>query len=379
MRRALRRAGGAGVKLGVLGGGQLGRMLALAAIPLDIRCVFYGPDPDPPAGIAGDVVQGAWEDERALARFAAAVDVVTLEFENVPLACAEWLAARRPMWPAPDVLAAAQDRVAEKCCFRRLGIATPPFAAVDSPDDARRAAAELGAPGILKTRRFGYDGKGQLRVADPEDAAAACAALGGASLIYERAVEFERELSIIAARGTGGEVAVYPLIENHHSGGILDESIAPAPNLRAATERIAMEYITALLQEFRYVGVLALELFETRDGVLANEMAPRVHNSGHWTIEGATPSQFESHVRAVCGLPVQDPVVTGHARMINLIGALPRTADVLAIPGARLHLYGKRPAPRRKVGHVTVTAPDAGHAAALATRVRGVLPESHAG
>jgi len=346
------------MRVGVLGGGQLGRMLALAGIPLGATFVFYGPEAQPPAGVAGAVVRGEWDDEEALDRFVTMVDVVTLEFENVPLGCARWLAARRPFWPPPSILEVAQDRVAEKRCFQRLGIPVPAFAEVDTPEQARRAAAELGAPGILKTRRFGYDGKGQLRVSDPDDAADACAVLGGVPLIYERVVPFTRELSVIAARGADGRVVVYPLAENHHHRGILRESIAPAPGVAPSVEAAALRHVSAVLEEFGYVGVLALELFETSDGLIANEMAPRVHNSGHWTIEGAAPSQFENHVRAVCGLPVGVPQLAGAARMLNVLGALPDSSALLAISGVRLHLYGKRPAPGRKLGHVTVVSPD---------------------
>ena len=361
------------VRVGVLGGGQLGRMLALAGVPLGMRFTFYDPSPVAPAGAVGDLVVGEYDDEAALDRFCDAVELVTYEFENVPVQAAEYVAARRPVWPPVATLRVAQDRVHEKECFRELGIPTAPFARVDTRDDLQRAVDEIGVPGILKTRTLGYDGKGQHAVRERGDVDRAWEALGGVPLVYEGWVAFMRELSVLAVRGRDGATAFYPLVENHHSEGILRLSLAPAPALAAATQSLAEEYSARVLRRLDYVGVLAIELFETRDGLVANEMAPRVHNSGHWTIEGAETSQFENHVRAVCGLPLGAADVPGHAAMLNVIGTAPRVADVLCTVGAHLHLYGKTEAPRRKLGHVTVRGAHAEVVRERVTALRRVL------
>ena len=356
--------------MAVLGGGQLGRMLGLAAIPLGVRCRFLDPVAGAPAEAVGPLVVGPLGDPDALAAVAAGADVVTYEWEGVPAEGARELARRVPVRPAWPALAVAQDRLAEKTAFRRLGIGVAEFAAIDSLADLDAALATIGAPAVLKTRQGGYDGKGQFVLRDVTDADAAFAALGGVPLILEAMVPFDREVSIIAARGLDGAVRCFPLVDNTHRDGILRVSRAPAPRvddaLQAAGEAIAQK----LLDDLDYIGVLTVELFEVDGTLLANEIAPRVHNSGHWTIEGAETSQFEQHLRAVLGWPLGSPAVRGHAAMLNAIGELPPRAEVLAVPGARFHDYGKTPRPGRKVGHVTVVA---GTADALDARLDALL------
>lgn len=344
-------------KIGIIGAGQLGRMLALSGYPLGLRFTFLDKSADAPGGQVGDIILGAFDDPAKLAELAAAVDVLTFDVENVPAAPLRAIVADTPFNPPLDALATAQDRLHEKNLFRELGIATPAFAAVDSLADLRQAVATIGLPAVLKTRRLGYDGKGQRVLRNPADIEAAFAALGGVPLILEGFVEFEREVSVIAVRATTGEEAFYPLAENTHRDGILRYSVAPfsAP----ALQRQAEQHATALLRHFDYAGVLTIEFF-VKDGVLmANEIAPRVHNSGHWTIEGAATSQFENHIRAILGLPLGDTSARGHAAMVNFIGKMPRVASVLAIPGAHHHDYGKTPRPGRKLGHATLTADSA--------------------
>ena len=347
-------------KVGVLGGGQLGRMLALAGVPLGARFTFFDPNDGSCAADVGDLVVGTYDNMAALDRFIERVDVVTYEFENVPVKAAEYVASKRPLWPPPSVLHVAQDRLREKEFFHALGIPTAPFAAVDSLDDLRDAVERIGLPGVLKTRTLGYDGKGQSRLRSEDDIDEAWDALGDVPLIYEGFVEFTRELSILGVRAKDGATTFYPLVENDHSEGILRLSVAPAPSVAPTTQGLADEYAERVLNAFGYVGVLAIELFETPHGLIANEMAPRVHNSGHWTIEGSETSQFENHIRAVCDFPLGDTTMIGHAAMLNLIGTLPPLHNVLSMPNTHLHLYGKREAPRRKIGHITVRAHDAG-------------------
>lgn len=343
------------MNLGILGGGQLGRMLALAAHPLGIGVTVVDPNPSTPALAVARNIVTAYDDPVGLAELARECDVVTFEFENVPDGAVRELAKSRPVYPSAEVLRVSQDRLFEKTAFVELGMRTPGFLAVDSQNDVERAFEELG-PLVLKTRRFGYDGKGQKVVRGAADCAGAFEELGGVPLIAEAFVSFERELSVIVCRGTSGETVVYPLVENHHEGGILRRSIAPAPNVPEATCALAESWARALVTHFEYVGVLALELFDLGDGLLVNECAPRVHNSGHLTIEGAKTSQFENHVRAVCGLPLGSTAMRGPTAMLNCIGAMPNPAEVLAIPDAHLHDYGKPPRPGRKVGHVTILA-----------------------
>jgi 5-(carboxyamino)imidazole ribonucleotide synthase len=342
------------VNVGILGGGQLGRMLALAGYPLGLRFRFLDPAPDAPAGHLSEHIVGSYEDPGVLARFASGMDVVTYEFENVPVEAARLLAERVPIFPPPQALEVSQDRLAEKNFFNSLGIPTPPFAAVDTSEALQQAVSALGLPAVLKTRRMGYDGKGQYVIRQPEDVSPAWDALGGQPLILEGFVRFEREMSILAVRGRNGQAAFYPLVENQHLGGILRLSTAPASNLTPHLQAKAESYARRVMDALEYVGVLAIELFQVGDDLLANEMAPRVHNSGHWTIEGAETSQFENHLRAVVGLPLGSTAAPSRAAMLNLLGKIPEIEQVLEVPGAHLHLYGKAPRPGRKVGHVTI-------------------------
>ena len=358
--------------LGVLGGGQLARMLALAAAPLGVKTLAVDSSADACAGQVAPLVVADWTDYAALEAFAARVDVVTFDFENVPAETAHWLAERVAVFPAPQALAVAQDRLAEKTLFRECGLPTPDFMTVDTREQLDQALAAVGAPAILKTRRLGYDGKGQFRLREPADADAAWAALGAQAskhgLILEAFVPFERELSVLAVRGRDGDFRTWPLTRNWHVDGVLSMSLAPAPDIDLLQPR-ATELARTLAERLDYVGVFALELF-VRDGeLLGNEMAPRVHNSGHWTIEGAHTSQFENHVRAVLGLPLGDTGARGMSAMFNWIGELPDLSAVLQAVDAHWHDYGKQERSGRKVGHATVCAPDAGQ---LAARLGGI-------
>lgn len=337
--------------VGILGGGQLGRMLAQAALPLGIRCVFLEDAPDCPASAMGNVYPTT-----QFADFAAAADVFTLEFENTPVDTARELASRG-LSPCADALAVAQDRLEEKQTFVNLGIDTVPFQAVNTQADLADAAERIGLPLVVKTTRGGYDGKGQYVVKTTADIAAAWDELGQAApLIAEGFIHFTREVSIIAVRGRDGDIKTYPLVENHHHDGILAKSIAPAPDAAAITQQ-ATQAITQLLTHFDYVGVLTLELFVTDTGLIANEIAPRVHNSGHWSIEGAVTSQFENHIRAVTGLPLGSTDIVHPSMMVNIIGEHPDSAEVLAVSGAHLHDYAKSARPDRKIGHITLMPP----------------------
>jgi 5-(carboxyamino)imidazole ribonucleotide synthase len=344
------------VTIGILGGGQLGYMLALAGYPLGLHFRFLDPSPEAPVGRIAQRVTADYNDQAALEKFASGLELVTYEFENVPVEAAEFLAARVLVYPPPAALDAAQDRLKEKQLFQKLGIATTEFLPVSKPNEVDAAVKKIGLPAVLKTCRMGYDGKGQWILRTAEDVAKAKSELPSVPLILERFVPFARELSILAVRSSHGETAVYPLVENHHRGGILRFSLAPAPRLEPPIQRAAENAASHVLQSLKYVGVLAIEFFEHDGRLLANEMAPRVHNSGHWTIEGAVTSQFENHLRAVLGMPLGSTGLTGHCAMLNLIGELPESAEVLAVPDAHLHLYGKSPRPGRKLGHVTLRA-----------------------
>ena len=343
----------AAVRVGVLGAGQLGRMLALAGIPLNCSFVFVDPSADAPASALGAHVVCNYTDAAGLEALAAC-DVVTYEFESVPVEAADTLAERAPVFPPPLALRVAQDRFLEKSRFRELGIATAPFEAVNSAEELALAVLKLGLPAVLKTRRLGYDGKGQVVLRRPEDVPAAWAAVAGAPSILEGFVRFERELSLLAVRGRGGEVRFYPLVENHHERGILRKSIAPAPAVPRELQGAAEQAASRILENLGYVGVLALELFQVGGTLVANEIAPRVHNSGHYSIEGSRTSQFENHLRAIIGLPLGDTSPLSPSCMLNLVGSLPDSAAVLAVPDAHLHLYGKSARAGRKVGHITV-------------------------
>lgn len=345
-----------GRTIGILGGGQLGRMLAHAAQQLGFDVVIYTDEPDSPAArVAAKTCIGNYQDAAALTDFARRVDVVTTEFENVPAETAEALiAAGAHVAPNPHALAIAQDRFDEKSYFHSAGIATPAFAAVSSQQELDAALAEIGAPAILKTRRFGYDGRGQIRIKTAEDAEDAYEKLGAPGIL-EAFCPFEREISIIAARGADGAIAYFDLCENEHAGGILSRTQVPA-SVDAVVQATARDAAKRVLEAFDYVGVLTIEFFVMADGsVIANEMAPRVHNSGHWTIEGALTSQFEQHIRAIAGWPLGPTTRVADCEMLNLIGdqALDWQTHA-ADPDARLHLYGKRDARSgRKMGHVT--------------------------
>ena len=347
------------MNVGIIGAGQLGRMLALAGYPLGHAFRFLDPAADACAGQVAPLITRPYDDPEGLSDLASWADVVTYEFENVPATATDRLAGRVPLFPPPRALEIAQDRLATKTFFRRLGIPTADFAPVASLTDLRDAVASLGTPCILKTRRLGYDGKGQAVISVPDDLSSAWETLGAGDHILEAFVPFDRELSVIAVRGRDGTIALYDLVENHHRSGILRLSLAPAPSTTPALRAAAEAYARAVLTDLDYVGVLAIELFERDGELLANEMAPRVHNSGHWTIEGAETSQFENHVRAVTGLPLGSTALIGPSAMINIIGDLPPSEPLLAVPGAHLHLYGKAPRPGRKLGHVTVRAGDA--------------------
>jgi 5-(carboxyamino)imidazole ribonucleotide synthase len=344
------------MRVGILGGGQLGRMIALAGYPLGVRCTVLDPAAESCAAQVCPHIRGEFDDFQALYQLAQVSDVVTYEFENVPVGSARWLAERVPVFPPPRALEVSQDRLVEKTFFRSLGIPTPSFAAIDERHDFDQAIAEIGLPAVLKTRRFGYDGKGQVVIRNKADVDPAWEKLGGRPLILEGFVRFDRELSILAVRGRDGQIATYPLVENEHRDSILHRSVAPASATGEELTERAAEYASRVLSELDYVGVLAIEWFQDGPRLLANEMAPRVHNSGHWTIEGAHTSQFENHVRAVCGLPLGRCDAAGWSAMFNFIGRVLPAADVLKHPEAHLHDYGKSPRPGRKVGHVTLRA-----------------------
>lgn len=349
-----------GSTIGILGGGQLGRMLALAAARLGLRSHIYCPEDDSPAShVTATTTRAAYDDEAALRRFATGVDVVTYEFENVPARTAQVLGEHVPVRPGARALEVSQDRLTEKRFLRGLGIATAPFEAVDDPAGLDAAVAAIGCPAILKTRRYGYDGKGQARLDAAADAARAWSAIGEAPAILEGFVPFEAEISVIVARGLDGATAAYDPARNHHEDHILATSTVPSglpPRVEDEARDIAARIVTAL----DYVGVMGVEFFVTAQGaLLVNEIAPRVHNSGHWTLEACVVSQFEQHIRAVAGWPLGTPARHSDAQMRNLIG---RDADawlaIAAEPGAALHLYGKRAArPGRKMGHVTRLTP----------------------
>jgi 5-(carboxyamino)imidazole ribonucleotide synthase len=343
----------------VLGGGQLGWMLGLAGIPLGVSFRFLDPSPEAPARMVGDLVVGGLDDEAAAAKVAAGATVVTYEWEGVPAGTAYEAGRSVPIYPPPVALEVSQDRVWEKSMLNGIGIATAPFREVDDRAALDEAIAEIGFPAVLKTRRGGYDGKGQAVLRAPADADTAFADLGDVPLILEGFVPFKRELSIVAVRGLDGTVACWPVVENTHELGILRLTRAPAPGVDAELQARAEACVRPLLDVQEYVGVCCVELFEVEGGLLANEIAPRVHNSGHWTIEGAHTSQFENHVRAVLGWPLGSTEARGASAMVNCIGALPDRDTVLSVPGAHLHDYGKRPRRGRKVGHVTVCAADA--------------------
>jgi 5-(carboxyamino)imidazole ribonucleotide synthase len=340
------------MRIGIIGAGQLGQMLGYAARNLDVECRFVDPSDAPPAAACGEVIQRPFDDSSALAELAATCDVVTYEFENVPVEALRKIEGKVPVYPPATALRHAQDRLHEKRLFDQLDIPLPGYRTIDSRDDIAAAIDQLSLPLVIKTRRLGYDGKGQFIIRERGDIDKAWKALGGNSLIAEQWVNFDYEVSAIGARNVAGDIVIYPLSRNVHKDGILRTSRSPvdAPQLADRAET----YVRRLLGHLDYVGVLALELFVCDNDLMANEFAPRVHNSGHWTIEGAVTSQFENHLRAVMNKPLGSTASIGHAGMINLIGDIPDS--VRSLEQGVLHDYGKAPRPGRKLGHVTVTA-----------------------
>jgi len=343
------------VKVGILGGGQLARMLALAGYPLGLEFVVLCPSTEACAAPVTEHLLAGFDDKQALKQLADKSDVITYEFENVPAESVEYLSQNNTVYPPPLALATGRDRLKEKTLFNTLGINTAPFADIEDPQSLQLAIDKIGLPAILKTRTEGYDGKGQFVLRHENEAATAWRTLNGVPAILEGFVKFDREVSIIAVRSSTGDMAFYPLSENVHCEGILrlSTSLNDDP-MQSRAETIA----TRLLKELNYVGVLAIEFFQKDNELLVNEYAPRVHNSGHWTIEGSHTSQFENHLRAILGLPLGSTALNSNAAMINLIGDIPDSTDVLTLPDVHLHLYGKAPREGRKVGHITLLADD---------------------
>ncbi|MGB0133821.1 5-(carboxyamino)imidazole ribonucleotide synthase [Dokdonella sp.] len=344
--------------IGILGGGQLARMLAIAGAPLGHRFLVVDSAADACAAQVAPLMQADWRDFATLEKFANQIDVATFDFENVPAETAEWLTSHTRVFPNPAALSVAQDRLLEKNLFGEIDLETPVFAAVDSIEDLRAAVAKTGLPAVLKTRRLGYDGKGQTILKSHSDIESAWQTLGGVPLILEAFVPFDSEISVVAVRSRSGEFRHYPLTRNWHQDGILSISLAPI-KVDEEIERRAVARARALAERLDYVGVFALELFSCEGRLLGNEMAPRVHNSGHWTIEGTACSQFENHVRAVLGLPLGDTQALGCVAMLNWIGELPDATPILAEARAHWHDYGKSPRAGRKVGHATICADNA--------------------
>jgi 5-(carboxyamino)imidazole ribonucleotide synthase len=340
--------------VGIVGGGQLGRMLAMAGYPLGLDFVFLDPAADPPAAALAPHLKGPLDDRRLLNELARRSEIITFDWENVSVAALRELARRVRICPPLAALAASQDRVSEKRLFERLKIPTTRWRAVASLKQLQRAVADIGLPGVLKTRRLGYDGKGQFLLKRAAEVESAWHQLGAVPLLYEESVAFSHEVSIIGARSLHGEVAIYPLNGNVHSQGIL--RVTRAPYGPPSWQKLAQRYLARVLAHFRYVGILAIEFFVRRGRLIANEMAPRVHNSGHWTIEGAVTSQFENHLRAILGLPLGAAHARGHCAMINLIGEMPPLRELLAHEGLHVHDYAKAPRPGRKLGHCTLVA-----------------------
>jgi len=342
-------------KVGVLGGGQLGRMLGLAGLPLGFKFVFLDPSPEACAMAAGDLIQAGFADEQAARELSSRVDVATFDFENVPATTARALQENCDVYPSPEALGAGQDRVAEKQLLTSLGIDVPSYHPVSSRTDLLEGLEKVGYPAVLKTRRLGYDGKGQAVIRDQEDQERAWQKLGDFDLVLEAFVPFEAECSLVAVRGMNGEIRTWPLARNVHSNGILMLSMPGV--FDQALQSLATRKMEALLEHFDYRGVLTIEFFLLGGSLLANEFAPRVHNSGHWSIDGAVCSQFENHVRAITSMPLGETTMTGQSLMFNWIGEMPDRDRAMAIPGLHWHDYGKSPRPGRKIGHATLTAP----------------------
>ncbi len=340
--------------VGIVGAGQLGRMLALAGTPLGLKFVFLDTSDDAPGAHLGELIRGDFDDIDALTQLARKVDVLTFDVENVPASALRAIGEHTAVWPSADALDTAQDRLHEKTLFTELGIPTPKYVIADTLDELHAAASECGFPCVVKARRMGYDGRGQRFLHTPEDVDLAWNSLNSTSLIVEEFVNFECEVSLVVARNRSGEIVHYPLALNTHSNGILH--VSEAPYYDAERARLAEDYANRLLTHFDYTGILTIEFFVTADGLLANEIAPRVHNSGHWTIEGAHTSQFENHIRAIVDLPLGDTSPRGQSTMINFLGKMPERAACLSIPGMHYHSYDKSSRPSRKVGHGTIVA-----------------------
>lgn len=356
--------------IAILGGGQLARMLALAGLPLGLRFRVLDPAPDPCAAAVASHVRGEFTDPQALAQLTDGADVLTFDFENVPAQVLEQLQPSLPTRPGPAILAMSQDRLLEKQAFAALGVPVAPHMAVHDSAQVRAAMQQLNSAVIVKTRRFGYDGKGQVRIDQPDAIATAMRGMGTVPAIAEAVVPFQRELSLVAVRGGDGELRCWPLVENVHIGGILALTLAPA-RVDPALEEQARRAASAVATRYDYVGCFTLEFFQVDGQLVLNEMAPRVHNSGHWSIEGAHCSQFENHLRAICGWPLGPTAARCPSAMLNLIGHTEGRAAALAIAGVHWHDYGKKARSGRKVGHLTITADDPG---TLAQRVHELLP-----
>ena len=367
-------------KIGILGAGQLGRMLALAGYPLGLRFRFLDTSPDAPAGQLGELMVGDYADSLTLRQFALGVDIVTYEFENVPSSAAMFLAQQVAVYPPTRALEVSQDRFTEKTFLQQQGIPTPVFMPVDGRAQLQDAIRRIGFPSILKTRRMGYDGRGQIILYSPDDVDVGFDAMNGVPSILEQYIAFDREVSLLAVRSRVGQVAYYPLVENQHQGGILRFSspllAADGMPLYADLQRQAQEHATHIMEALDYVGVLAIEYFVVGSHLVANEIAPRVHNSGHWTIEGAETSQFENHLRATLGLPLGSTAPLGYSAMLNLIGHVPNTSAILSVPGAHLHLYSKQARPGRKLGHITISSSSEHACAAAIAQLRSLLDSS---
>jgi len=343
------------VKIGIIGGGQLAQMMALAAHPLGLKTICLEPTPHCPASLVTEVMVGAYDDNEKLQALANAVDVITYEFENISTAALNHL-KQFCIYPPTQALTISQDRLQEKRLFEHLQIPTTRYTTIHSLMDLQAAIKSIGLPAVLKTRRLGYDGKGQYVLKNNEDIISAWENLKTQPLLLENKVAFDREVSCIGVRSQTGEIIFYDLIENQHKEGVLHLSQITCTN--TAMEKLAQDYVTRILIEFNYVGVLTVEFFVKDNVLIANEIAPRVHNSGHWTLEGADTSQFENHLRAICGLPLGSTTTRGKVAMLNLVGVLPDLTTLLKLPHAHLHIYGKAPRPGRKLGHVTLCTQD---------------------
>ena len=359
------------MKIGIVGAGQLGRMLALSGLPLGDEFLFLDATPDSPGAQVATSLLGGFDDAQQLTALAKRCDLVTFDVENLPRESAQIVARHSPFLPPIEALATAQDRLSEKRLFESLGIPTVAWRAIECAEDLNDALEAIGVPAVLKTRRLGYDGRGQVFVRRPEDLAAAWETLGAAPMILEAFAPFDEEVSLIGVRNLSGQRRHYPLTGNVHWQGVLDYSIAPLE--RPGLQKEAATYVDRLLEHFNYAGVLSVEFFVVNGQLLANEMAPRVHNSGHWTIEGAATSQFENHLRGILDLPLGETYAAGHSAMVNFLGTLPPRAKVLEIEGSHYHAYGKTPRPRRKVGHATIVCARRGDLPARLERLRRLV------